>query len=42
VWAYENAKQVFSEMRDKVTLMSGADWGKPEMPVQLRFANSRG
>jgi NADH-quinone oxidoreductase subunit G len=40
--AYENAKQVFGEMRAKVTLMSGADWGKPEMAVQLRFANSRG
>ena len=41
-WAYADAKQVFSEAREKVTLMSGADWGKPEMPVQLRFANSRG
>jgi predicted molibdopterin-dependent oxidoreductase YjgC len=41
-WTYANAKQVFSEARDKVTLMSGADWGKAEMPVQLRFANSRG
>ena len=42
VWTYASAKQVFSEARDKVTLMSGADWGNPEMPVQLRFANSRG
>jgi NADH-quinone oxidoreductase subunit G len=41
-WAYVDAKQVFSQACDKVTLMSGADWGKPEMPVQLRFANSRG
>jgi NADH-quinone oxidoreductase subunit G len=39
---YANAKQVFSEIRDTVSLMSGADWGKPEIPVQLRFANSRG
>jgi predicted molibdopterin-dependent oxidoreductase YjgC len=41
-WTYANAKQVFSEARDKVMLMSGADWGRPESPVQLRFANSRG
>jgi predicted molibdopterin-dependent oxidoreductase YjgC len=41
-WTYANAKQVFSAACDKITLMSGADWGKPEMPVQLRFANSRG
>ena len=39
---YANAKQVFSETRDKVTLISGADWGKSEMSVQLRFANTRG
>jgi NADH-quinone oxidoreductase subunit G len=42
VWTYADAKQVFSEVCAKVTLMSRADWGKPEMPVQLRFANSRG
>jgi len=41
-WTYADAKQVFSEVCAKVTLMSRADWGKPEMPVQLRFANSRG
>jgi NADH-quinone oxidoreductase subunit G len=41
-WTYANAKQVFTEACDKITLMSGADWGKSEMPVQLRFANSRG
>ena len=41
-WAYADAKQVFSETCDKVTLLSGADWGTAEMPVQLRFANSRG
>jgi len=41
-WSYADAKQVFSEVCAKVTLMSRADWGKPEMPVQLRFANSRG
>jgi NADH-quinone oxidoreductase subunit G len=41
-WTYGEAKQVFGEVCAKVTLMSRADWGKPEMPVQLRFANSRG
>jgi len=41
-WTYADAKQVFGEAREKIVLMSGADWGKPEMPVQLRFANSRG
>jgi NADH-quinone oxidoreductase subunit G len=41
-WTYADAKQVFSEVCAKVTLMSRADWGRPEMPVQLRFANSRG
>jgi NADH-quinone oxidoreductase subunit G len=41
-WRYANAKQVFSEACEKIMLMSGADWGKPEIPVQLRFANSRG
>ena len=41
-WAYADAKQVFSETCDKITLLSGADWGTAEMPVQLRFANSRG
>ena len=41
-WTYANARQVFSAVCEKATLMSGADWGKPEIPVQLRFANSRG
>jgi NADH dehydrogenase/NADH:ubiquinone oxidoreductase 75 kD subunit (chain G) len=41
-WTYGDAKQVFNEVCAKVTLMSRADWGKPEMPVQLRFASSRG
>ena len=41
-WTYADAKQVFGEAREKVSLLSGAEWGKPEAPVQLRFANSRG
>jgi NADH-quinone oxidoreductase subunit G len=39
---YSEAKQVFSEACDKVALMSGAEWGKLEIPIQLRFANTRG
>ncbi len=39
---YTSAKQVFTEAREKVAYMKGADWGRPFLPVQLRFANSRG
>jgi NADH-quinone oxidoreductase subunit G len=40
--SYANAKQVFGEVRETVSLLSGADWGKSEVPVQLRFVHSRG
>jgi NADH-quinone oxidoreductase subunit G len=40
--AYSEAKQVFAEACAKVALMSGAEWGKVEIPIQLRFANTRG
>jgi NADH-quinone oxidoreductase subunit G len=36
------AKQVFLEAREKLSFMKGADWGRPHLPVQLRFANTRG
>jgi predicted molibdopterin-dependent oxidoreductase YjgC len=36
------AKQVFMEAREKLGFMRGADWGRPFLPVQLRFANTRG
>jgi NADH-quinone oxidoreductase subunit G len=39
---YVDAQDVFRAACEKVTLMSGAEWGKPQMPIQLRFANSRG
>ncbi len=39
---FTTAKQVFIEARDKHPFMRGADWGRPILPVQLRFANSRG
>jgi len=37
-----SAKQVFLEAREKLAFMRGADWGRPFLPVQLRFANTRG
>jgi NADH-quinone oxidoreductase subunit G len=37
-----SAKQVFLEAREKLGFMRGADWGRPFLPVQLRFANTRG
>jgi hypothetical protein len=39
---YTTAKQVFTEAREKLAHMKGADWGRPFLPVQMRFANSRG
>ena len=39
---YTTAKQVFHEAREKLGFMRGADWGRPFLPVQLRFANTRG
>jgi NADH-quinone oxidoreductase subunit G len=39
---FANAKQVFTEAREKLGFMRGADWGRPFLPVQLRFANTRG
>jgi NADH-quinone oxidoreductase subunit G len=39
---FTSAKQVFTEAREKLPHMRGADWGRPFLPVQLRFANTRG
>jgi predicted molibdopterin-dependent oxidoreductase YjgC len=39
---YTSAKQVFTEARERHSFMRGADWGRPHLPVQLRFANTRG
>jgi NADH-quinone oxidoreductase subunit G len=36
------AKAVFAEAKQKLPFMKEADWGRPMLPVQLRFANSRG
>jgi hypothetical protein len=37
-----DAKTVFLEAKQKLAFMKDADWGRPFLPVQLRFANSRG
>ena len=39
---YTSAKQIFTEAREKLAFMRGAEWGRPFLPVQLRFANTRG
>ncbi len=39
---YQEAKSVFAEAKQKLPFMKEADWGRPMLPVQLRFANSRG
>jgi NADH-quinone oxidoreductase subunit G len=39
---FTSAKQVFTEARERLPHMNGADWGRAYLPVQLRFANSRG
>ncbi len=39
---FVEAKAVFHEARQKLPFMKDADWGRPMLPVQLRFASSRG
>jgi NADH-quinone oxidoreductase subunit G len=39
---FPEAKAVFAEARQKLPFMKDAEWGRPMLPVQLRFANSRG
>lgn len=40
--SFETAKAVFTEMAGKVEGFKGAQWGREVLPIQLRFANSRG
>jgi NADH-quinone oxidoreductase subunit G len=42
VMDFESAKKVFLEAQQKYPFMKGAEWGRPMLPVQLRFANTRG
>lgn len=39
---FESARAVFLDARAKHAFMAGADWGRVMLPVQLRFAASRG
>ena len=39
---FQSAKAVFTEAKQKLAFMKEADWGRTLLPVQLRFANSRG
>jgi NADH-quinone oxidoreductase subunit G len=39
---FDSAKKVFLEAQQKHPFMKGAEWGRPMLPVQLRFANTRG
>ena len=36
---YSTAKQVFTEAREKLSFMRGADWGRPFLPVGEVFAH---
>ncbi len=40
--AAPSARSVFLEAKDKMAFMKEADWGRTSLPIQLRFANSRG
>ncbi len=39
---FADAKSVFTEAKAKLPFMKDADWGRRYLPVQLRFAGSRG
>ncbi len=39
---FPDAKTVFAEAKTKLPFMKDADWGRAHLPVQLRFAGSRG
>jgi NADH-quinone oxidoreductase subunit G len=39
---FADAKAVFTEAKAKLPFMKDADWGRRHLPVQLRFAGSRG
>ncbi len=39
---FSNARSVFNEAKQKLAFMKDADWGRTLLPVQMRFASSRG
>jgi NADH-quinone oxidoreductase subunit G len=42
VMDFASPRAVFDDARARHDFMKGADWGRPVLPIQLRFANSRG
>jgi len=39
---FESAEAVFNEMKTEISAFSEAEWGRDLLPIQLRFAHSRG
>jgi predicted molibdopterin-dependent oxidoreductase YjgC len=39
---YETPKSVFTDAKQKLAFMKDAEWGRTLLPVQMRFAGSRG
>jgi predicted molibdopterin-dependent oxidoreductase YjgC len=39
---FASAKAVFNEAKQKLVFMKDADWGRTSLPVQMRFASTRG
>ncbi|MDZ4697840.1 MAG: 2Fe-2S iron-sulfur cluster-binding protein [Deltaproteobacteria bacterium] len=39
---FDSARAVFVEAKQKYSFMIGAEWGRVHLPIQLRFAASRG
>jgi len=39
---FTESKAVFVEAKQKMMFMKDAEWGRALLPVQLRFANTRG
>jgi predicted molibdopterin-dependent oxidoreductase YjgC len=42
VMEFDGAKAVFTDAKAKLPFMAAAAWGRPILPVQMRFANSKG
>jgi NADH dehydrogenase/NADH:ubiquinone oxidoreductase subunit G len=38
----DSARKAFLDAQQRHSFMKGVEWGRPLLPVQLRFANTRG
>jgi NADH dehydrogenase/NADH:ubiquinone oxidoreductase subunit G len=38
----DSARKAFLDAQQRHAFMKGAEWGRPFLPLQLRFANTRG